>query len=238
MQTNQHTSMSGNTRIRRMIAVGVFVALAYICCVLFHFKAAFLSFDLKDAVMTIGAMFFGPLAGLIMALLTCLIEFVTISSTGVYGLLMNLFSSITFVCIGSLVYSKKRTMSGAFIGMVAATIVMVAVMMGANLLITPYYMGATRAQVASYIPTLLFPFNLTKGIFNSAVVFLLYKPVSQALKASGFVKNGVASTSTTVPVSKEVRKKRSMLVMGIALVVVVLTLLYFFLSLQGSFSIL
>lgn len=236
MQTNQHTSMSSNTRIRRMIAVGVFVALAYICCVLFHFKAAFLSFDLKDAVMTIGAMFFGPLAGLIMALLTCLIEFVTISSTGVYGLIMNLLSSITFVCIGSLVYSKRRNMSGAFVGMVSATIVMVAVMMGANLLITPYYMGATRAQVASYIPTLLFPFNLTKGIFNSAVVFLLYKPVSQALKASGFVKNGVAST--TVAVSKEVRKKRSMLVMGIALVVVVLTLLYFFLSLQGSFSIL
>lgn len=237
MQTNQHTSMSGNTRIRRMIAVGVFVALAYICCVLFHFKAAFLSFDLKDAVMTIGAMFFGPLAGLIMALLTCLIEFVTISSTGLYGLIMNLLSSITFVCIGSLVYSKRRNMSGAFVGMVSATIVMVAVMMGANLLITPYYMGATRAQVASYIPTLLLPFNLTKGIFNSALVFLLYKPVSQALKASGFVKNGMASTAA-VPVSKEVRKKRSMLVMSIALVVAVLTLLYFFLSLQGSFSVL
>lgn len=236
MQTNQHTNMSGNTRIRRMIAVGVFVALAYICCVLFHFKAAFLSFDLKDAVMTIGAMFFGPLAGLITVLLTCLIEFVTISSTGVYGLIMNLLSSITFVCIGSLVYSKKRNMAGALIGMVSATLIMVAVMMGANLLITPHYMGASTADVAAYIPTLLLPFNLTKGIFNSAVVFLLYKPVSQALKASGFVKNGVAST--TVTVSKEVRKKRSMLVTGIALVVVVLTLLYFFLSLQGSFSIL
>lgn len=226
-----------NTRIRRMIAVGVFVALAYICCVLFHFKAAFLSFDLKDAVMTIGAMFFGPLAGLITVLLTCLIEFVTISSTGVYGLIMNLISSITFVCIGSLVYSKKRTMGGALIGMVSATLIMLAVMMGTNLLITPHYMGASTADVAAYIPTLLLPFNLTKGVFNSAVVFLLYKPVSQALKASGFVKNGMATTATT-PVSKEERKKRSMLVTGIALLVVIVTLLYFFLSLQGSFTVL
>lgn len=224
--------------IRQMIAVGVFVALAYICCVLFHFKAAFLSFDLKDAVMTIGAMFFGPMAGLVTVLLTCLIEFVTISSTGIYGLLMNLLSSITFVCIGALVYTKKRSMAGALLGMGTATVLMVAVMLGANLVITPYYMGTSPADVAAIIPTLLFPFNLTKGIFNSAVVFLLYKPVSQALKASGFVKNGTAVVSSKAPVTPQLRKKRSMLVMGIALVVAVLTLLYFFLSLQGSFSVL
>lgn len=232
MQTNN------KNHIRQMVAVGVFVALSYICCVLFHFKASFLSFDLKDAVMTIGAMFFGPLAGLVTVLLTCLIEFVTISSTGIYGLLMNLLSSITFVCIGSLVYAKKRNMGGALAGMVLATVLMVAVMMGANLVITPYYMGTSPADVAAIIPTLLFPFNLTKGIFNSAVVFLLYKPVSQALKASGFVKNGTATVTKTVPVTPEMRKKRSMLVMGIALVVAALTLVYFFLSLQGSFSVL
>lgn len=225
-----------NTRIRQMIAVGVFVALAYICCVLFHFKAAFLSFDLKDAVMTIGAMFFGPLAGLVTVLITCLIEFVTISSTGIYGLLMNLLSSITFVCIGSLVYAKKRNMGGALVGMVLATVLMVAVMMGANLVITPYYMGTSPADVAAIIPTLLFPFNLTKGIFNSAVVFLLYKPVSQALKASGFVKNGAATVTSSAPVPPQVRKKRSMVVMLCALAVAIATLLYFFLSLRGSFS--
>ena len=44
-----------NKKIRTLAAVGVFSALAYICCVLFHFKVSFLSFDLKDAVMTIGA---------------------------------------------------------------------------------------------------------------------------------------------------------------------------------------
>lgn len=230
MQTNN------KNHIRQMVAVGVFVALSYICCVLFHFKASFLSFDLKDAVMTIGAMFFGPMAGLVTVLITCLIEFATISGTGVYGLIMNLLSSITFVCIGSLVYTKKRSMGGALAGMIAATVVMVAVMMGANLLVTPYYMGTSPADVAAIIPTLLLPFNLTKGIFNSAVVFLLYKPVSQALKASGFVKNGAATVTSPAPVSPRIRKKRSMIVMLCALVVAIATLLYFFLSLQGSFS--
>lgn len=233
---------NNSTRIRKMIAVGVFVALAYICCVLFHFKVAFLSFELKDAVMTMGAMFFGPLAGFVTVLITCLIEFVTISSTGVYGLIMNLLASFTFVCIGSLVYKCKRSMTGALIGMILASVSMVAVMMAANLLITPMYMTAlgnamSTADVAAMIPTLLFPFNLTKAVFNSAVVFLLYKPVSHALKASGFVKNGMAGTAAAelTAAEKAVRRKKSLLVMVIALLVAVITLVYFFTTLNGSF---
>ena len=236
--------MQNSTRIRKMIAVGVFVALSYICCVLFHFKVAFLSFELKDAVMTIGAMFFGPLAGFVTVLITCLIEFITISSTGVYGLVMNLLASFTFVCIGSLVYKLRRSMTGALIGMVLASVSMVAVMLAANLLITPMYMTAlgnamSTADVAAMIPTLLFPFNLTKAIFNSAVVFLLYKPVSQALKASGFVKNGMAGAAVAELTAEEkaARKKKSMLVMATALVVAVITLVYFFMVLNGSFAV-
>jgi len=233
--------MQNSTRIRKMIAVGVFVALSYICCVLFHFKVAFLSFDLKDAVMAIGAMFFGPMAGFVTVLITCLVEFITISSTGVYGLVMNLLASFTFVCIGSLVYKVKRSMAGALFGMILASVSMVLVMLAANLLITPMYMTAlgnamSTADVAALIPTLLFPFNLTKAIFNSAVVFLLYKPVSQALKASGFVKNGMAGTAALSVEEKRARKKKSILVTVVALAVAALTLVYFFLVLNGSFA--
>lgn len=227
--------MQNSAKIRKMIAVGVFVALSYICCVLFHFKVAFLSFELKDAVMTIGAMFFGPLAGLVTVVITCLIEFVTISGTGVYGLIMNLLASITFVCLGSLIYTKKRSMTGAVVGMVTASAAMIVVMLLANLLITPYYIGngTTAADVAAMIPTLLFPFNLTKAIFNSSVVFLLYKPVSQALKASGFMKNGMAEISAE---ARMARKKKSLLVTIIALLVAAAAMAYFFLVLQGSFA--
>ena len=227
--------MQNSAKIRKMIAVGVFVALSYICCVLFHFKVAFLSFELKDAVMTIGAMFFGPLAGLVTVVITCLIEFITISGTGVYGLIMNILASITFVCLGSLIYTKKRSMTGAVVGMAAASAAMIVVMLLANLLITPYYIGngTTAADVGAMIPTLLFPFNLTKAIFNSAVVFLLYKPVSQALKASGFMKNGMAELSAE---ARNVRKKKSLLVTILALLVAAAAMAYFFLVLQGTFA--
>ena len=95
--------------IRTIVAVGVFSALAYVCCVLFHFKASFLTFDLKDAVMTVGAMFFGPVYGIAMSLVVATIEAVTISDTGPYGFIMNLISSSVFVGVGSLIYCNKRS---------------------------------------------------------------------------------------------------------------------------------
>ena len=75
-------------KIRTVTAVGLFAALAYILTLFFRFKLAFLTFDLKDAVMTISAMLFGPLSGLALAILVPLLE-TLISSTGLYGFVMN-----------------------------------------------------------------------------------------------------------------------------------------------------
>ena len=128
--------MNAQTKSReKMKTIGacvVFAAFAYICCVLFHFRVSFLSFELKDAVMAVGAMSLGPVAGAAMVAIVCLVELVTISSTGVYGLVMNLLSSMTYVCIGSAIYHRHRTMRGAVVGTIAASVATVAVMIAAN----------------------------------------------------------------------------------------------------------
>lgn len=222
-------STASRDKLRTLAAAGVFSALAYICCVLFHFKASFLSFDLKDAVMAVGAMFFGPAAGFAMALIVSTIELVTISGTGIYGYIMNLLSSVVFVCVGSLVYSRKRDMKGAVIGMVLSVVSLVAVMMGANLLITPYYMHVSVEDVRAMLLPLLLPFNLTKAVFNASLVFLLYKPVSTALKSSGFIKK--SGNATNAPY------KPNPLSVVVPLVVSVAALLFFFLYLKGSVDI-
>ncbi len=225
-------------KTRTLVAVGLFAALAYVCCLLFHFRLSFLTFDLKDAVMTIGAMLFGPLYGLATTLIVCLIEMFTASTTGLYGLVMNILSSVSFVCVGSAIYVRRRTLSGAVIGMGASVVAMVAVMMAANLLITPYYMTSlspesamTAADVAKMIPTLLLPFNLTKAVFNAALVFLLYKPISTALRHAGF------SSAASAPDAAPAAQKRFRLAVPIvAAVVAAAALLYFFFILSGSFS--
>lgn len=225
--------------IRTIVAVGVFSALAYVCCVLFHFKASFLTFDLKDAVMTVGAMFFGPVYGIAMSLVVATIEAVTISDTGPYGFIMNLISSSVFVGVGSLIYCKWRTMKGAVVGMISAAILTVAVMMGANLLITPHFMSiggsnVSASDVARLIPTLLFPFNLTKAVFNASVVFLIYKPVATAVRSAGFVPAG--NDRSMVSSSASPKKTRQIITTCISLAIAILAMLYFFLCLGGEFN--
>lgn len=228
-----------SNHVRTTVAVGVFCALAYVCCILFHFNAAFLTFDLKDAVMTVGAMIFGPLYGLAMAIIVAGIEALTVSSTGWYGFIMNVISSGTFVFVGSLIYTRMRTLKGAVISEIIAAVSMVAMMMGANILITPFYMGATAKDVIALIPTLLLPFNTVKAVFNASIVFIIYSPISMALKNAGFTSvtssNGSDGPVSVISSAKK-NKTTAAIVMICAAVVAVCSLIFFFVKLQGSFS--
>lgn len=173
---------------KKLVSLAVFTALAYVCVCVFRIKVGFLTFDIKDAVITVAAMIFGPLSAVMMSLAVSLIEMVTISDTQFYGFIMNVLSTLSISVTASLIYKYKRSMTGAVIGLVSGVFVMTAVMMAANLLITPYYMGYPVKDVAALIPKLLLPFNLTKAVLNASIVMLIYKPITTALRRAGVIK--------------------------------------------------
>ena len=175
--------------VKTLVGVSMFAALAYIATFIFRINVMFLTFDVKDAVITISSFIYGPLAALVSSFLVAFLEFITISGTGVYGFIMNFASSAAFSVTASLIYKHKRDFLGAIISIYSASVVLVAVMMAMNVLVTPYYMtGGNVEAVVALIPKLLLPFNVAKALMNSAVVMLLYKPVSQALKRARLVK--------------------------------------------------
>ena len=240
-----------NQKIKRMTAVALFIALAYVCMYVFRIKVSFLTFDAKDAVMTIGACFFGPVSGIIMPLIVALLELITVSDTGLYGFLMNFISSAAFCGVAALVYKYRRSASGALIAMGAAVVSMTATMMVFNLIVTPFYMGATVAEVAGMIPTLLLPFNIAKALLNAALVLILYKPVSTALHRAGFVSvSGHAGKETeagsaapdsaaageAARKSKRLLSKRTVISIAVGIAAAVAAILIFFLLLDGQFS--
>ena len=65
-------------KILHMAVVAVFCALAYACQFVFRIHVSFLTFDAKDAIMAVGAMIFGPVWGVVMALVVSLLEFLCI----------------------------------------------------------------------------------------------------------------------------------------------------------------
>lgn len=214
-------------KLLRMVVVAVFCALAYACQFVFRIHVSFLTFDAKDAVMAIGAMIFGPVWGVVMSLIVALLEFLTLSGTGIYGFIMNFASSAAFTGICAWIYKHKRTMAGAVAGLATAVIGMTALMMALNLLITPLYMtGASVADVAALIPTLLLPFNLTKALMNAGLVLVLYKPVSIALKKARILSGGPDTFHFD-------KKTVAVLIAGIALIV--LCVIIFLVLMHGSF---
>ena len=173
--------------VKRLVGIAMFAALAYATTFVFRIPVQFLTFDAKDAVLTIAAFIYGPSAAITMALIPALIEFITISDTGFWGLLMNFVSSATFSFTASLIYKYKRSFNGAIIGIYAAVIATTAIMIPMNIFVTPVYMGVPRQAVINLLPTLLVPFNFAKSLMNAAITMLIYKPVSLAMKRARLI---------------------------------------------------
>ena len=175
----------------KMVAtLGMLTAIAFVAKLIssiFPNVAGFLSFDLKDVIIVIGGFISGPLAALAITVVVSVIEMITISSTGLIGLLMNVIASASFACVASAIYHRDRSMKGAVIGLVCGVLCMTALMILWNWLITPLYMHVPRATVIKMlIPTFL-PFNLVKGGINATLAMLLYKPVVTALRKAKLV---------------------------------------------------
>lgn len=185
-----------------MTGVAAFSALAYGVSLVTNIKVGFLSFDAKDAIITIASFIYGPVSAVAMSFITAFIEFISFGSTGPWGALMDFVSTFSFTFTASLIYKYRRKLSGALISLGTASAVYVAVMMIANLLITPLYMGVGVEAVKSLIPTMLLPFNIAKALMNSAIAMLIYKPVSRLIRRIGLAKpsegKGASSRKDTV----------------------------------------
>ncbi len=179
-------------KIRYLTLTAMFCAIAYVVMFVLRISGigGFLTFDIKDAIITVGAMLLGPFTGIIISFLVALLEMITVSGTGHWGALMNFVSSAVFAACASATYNYmpgiRKKMTGAWSGLGISIIAMTISMLGMNLLITPIYTGLSVQEVANMIVPLLLPFNLIKAVLNAALVMIIYKPVSITLRKSGF----------------------------------------------------
>ena len=214
--------------LRKAAITAVFAAIAFLLTFLFRFKVSFLTFDFKDAILAMVSLMFGPLYGIASAAVVAVLEFLSVSDTGLYGLIMNFISSGTFALVFGLVYKYKRTFSGAIWAVVLTIICVTSVMMLANYFITPYYMGVSRGDVAALIPTLLLPFNLAKSVINSTATLVLYKPFTNALKRLGIIRK------SENPVHKY--NKKSLILFIVSGVICVIAVVFIIHYLGGGFE--
>ena len=166
----------------------IFIALAVITGYLINFpifpQVPFLVYDPGHVFLLIAAFKFGPRAGMLMTLVYALIFAIITGHGGPYGALMNFISTSAFVLISSWIYLKYHNRKGAIIGLVLGFLFMTIIMIPANLIITPLFLGVGKEDIIEILSFIIL-FNLIKGIISSILTLLVYKKISLFLKQQG-----------------------------------------------------
>ncbi len=176
---------------KRIVITAMLAAIAYVAMVAIHLKivpsASFLTYDPKDVIITIGGFVYGPLEVLILSLLVSFFEMVTVSSSGIIGFVMQVIATLSFAGLASVIYRKFHTKRGAIAALSLGTIALSVIMVLWNLILSPLYLGTDRSAVVALLVPAIIPFNFFKGVINSILIMLIYKPMISTLRRTGFV---------------------------------------------------
>ncbi len=177
-----------NSKSRKITIIGVLTALCLISVALIRIPIVlFLKYEPKDVIITIGGLIFGPAVSFMTSFLTSLLEMFVLSDTGILGMIMNVLASVCFACPAVIIYRKGRSMKSAILGLFTGAMIMTAVMILWNYIITPIFLKVPREEVVKLLVPAILPFNLIKSGLNSGLILLLYNPIVTALRKRSLV---------------------------------------------------
>lgn len=129
-----------------------------------------------DIAVLFAGLLLGPWWGLGITLVVSLVQGITVSAaSGVYGILMHIISTGTLVLVSALAARLFKGRLNAELSVLCGVLAAAAVMVGANLLITPLFMGVTMDDVLGIMLPFILPFNLIKLGVNGALACVVYR---------------------------------------------------------------
>ena len=176
--------------IKKLSFSAVICALAVVAVLAVHFPifpaVSFLEYDPGDIAVLFAGLLLGPWWGLGITLVVSLVQGITVSAaSGVYGILMHIISTGTLVLVSALAARLFKGRLNAELSVLCGVLAAAAVMVGANLLITPLFIGVTMDDVLGIMLPFILPFNLIKLGVNGALACVVYRafraPVARLL---------------------------------------------------------
>ncbi len=165
---------------------------------------SFIKLDISDLPALLGTFSLGPVYGVAIQLVKNLLHLPFGSSAGV-GELSNFILGAVFVFVAGVIYTRNKSRKSALVGSVVGAAAMALVSVVTNYFIVyPAYVVLYHLPLdaivgmyeeilggVSHVPTqnalfnclLVFnvPFTLVKGLLDTALCFLIYKPLSPLL---------------------------------------------------------
>ena len=203
-QVMNNANVKARTGVRTIVQAGMLGAIAVVL-MLFEiplpFAPSFYEIDFSEVPVMIGTFAIGPVAGAAIELVKILLNFIINGTTtaGV-GEVANFLIGCALVVPAGIIYPRKRTRTGAIIGMAVGTVFMTLIgcLLNAYVLLPVYAtafqmpidalvaMGtAVNGSIDSLFTFVAFavaPFNLLKGVLVSLIVFRIYKKISPVFR--------------------------------------------------------
>ena len=142
-------------------------------------------YDMADVPVLIGAMMFGPLAGIAILVVVSTIQAFLLSPDGWVGLVMHVLASGALVLVSSLFYRRFKTVWSLIVGLVLGSLCMTALMVPLNYIFTVNFYGTPKEALDALVWPGIIPFNAIKSFGNSAITLLVYLPVRKFLPRLG-----------------------------------------------------
>lgn len=183
--SNNNNNLNQQTSTVRLAKMGMLVAISIVLVYFIHFPlipaVPFLEYDPADIPILLGTFAFGPWAGVLLTVVTSLVQGLTVSAgSGPYGIIMHIIATSVFALVAGYIYKGHKTKKRAIIALVCGVLAMTVVMLPANLIITPIFMGVPRPVVVDLLPA-IGAFNFIKAGINALVTFFVYKRISNFL---------------------------------------------------------
>ena len=192
---------NSTTKVRALTGTAMLGAVAAVLMYLefpIPIMPAFVKLDISELPALIASFAYGPVSGVLVCLIKNLIKLPS-TSTAAVGELFNFVMGALFVGVAGIVYKRNKTRKGAIIGSLLGALVMAVVSVPYNYFIVyPAYVvlynlpleaiigmyQAINPNVNGLLTCLLvfnLPFTFVKGALDSALCFLIYKPLSPIL---------------------------------------------------------
>ncbi|MCD7729618.1 MAG: ECF transporter S component [Clostridia bacterium] len=193
-ESKKKNAVKGYFTATRITYIAVFTALSYVLY-LFDFSilpaVSFLKIDFSNVFVMIAGFSLGPVAGVIVGVLKELIHGLTLGNTAFVGELANILFLLPYMLIPACLYKKYKGIKAVIIGLALGCIAQCIVSVPVNYFLNfpAFYLafgGTWKGGMDFYLTVWYWAvlFNLIKTVIISAVVMVIYKPLSRLIKAT------------------------------------------------------
>lgn len=188
----------------KLVLIAMFSALAFVIMLLeipLPFIApTFYKLDFSEVPVFIGSFALGPISGVLIELIKIILKLIIKGTeTAFVGEIANFVIGCALILPSSIIYKYKKTKKSAVISLIVSTLFMaiIGTLINAFFLL-PFYssfyglpldtiinMGKSIIPLINNTVTFcvfcVLPFNLIKGIIDSIITILIYKPLSNTI---------------------------------------------------------